>query len=139
MEPRALPRQQSADPHAVRVCLPACLLLLLLLPVRASQVFAFVMAYMSLSHLYRLYVDYLGWSLDFTGPQMILTIKLSSFAYNVYDGVVDSDVLQTPQTDRYKSKVFKERLKYAIFQVLRRQAGGGQQASRQAARGGGGA
>lgn len=127
--------QQSADPHPVRVCLPACLLL----PVRACQVFAFVMAYMSLSHLYRLYVDYLGWSLDFTGPQMILTIKLSSFAYNVYDGVVDSDVLQTPQTDRYKSKVFKERLKYAIFQVLNRRGAVDGPAGRPAARGGGGA
>ena len=41
--------------------------------------------------------DYLGWSLDFTGPQMILTIKLSSFAYNVYDGTEDRDVIATPQ------------------------------------------
>jgi hypothetical protein len=44
---------------------------------------------MSASHIYRLYVDYMGWSLDFTGPQMILVIKLTSFAFNYYDGVVD--------------------------------------------------
>lgn len=44
--------------------------------------------------------DYLGWSLDFTGPQMILTIKLSSFAYNVYDGTVDKDVISTPQVSK---------------------------------------
>ena len=33
-------------------------------------VFAFVLGYISLSHLYRAYVDYMGWSLDFTGPQV---------------------------------------------------------------------
>jgi hypothetical protein len=44
---------------------------------------------MSVSHIYRLYVDYMGWTLDFTGPQMLLVIKLTSFAYNYYDGVVD--------------------------------------------------
>ncbi|CAM9195114.1 unnamed protein product [Discosporangium mesarthrocarpum] len=49
-------------------------------------VFTFVMAYISFSHIYRQYVDWMGWSLDFTGPQMVLTIKLSSFAYNVHDG-----------------------------------------------------
>ncbi|KAM3570524.1 hypothetical protein VYU27_007424, partial [Nannochloropsis oceanica] len=66
----------------------------------ATLVFLFTMTYMSVSHLYRLYVDYLGWSLDFTGPQMILTIKLSSFAYNVYDGVVDLDTISKPQVGR---------------------------------------
>jgi hypothetical protein len=29
----------------------------------ATLVFLFTMTYMSVSHLYRLYVDYLGWSL----------------------------------------------------------------------------
>lgn len=52
-------------------------------------VFLFNMTYMSASHIYRLYVDYMGWTLDFTGPQMLLVIKLTSFAYNYYDGVVD--------------------------------------------------
>lgn len=33
-------------------------------------VFAFVLAYMCFSHIYRIYVDYMGWSLDFTGPQV---------------------------------------------------------------------
>lgn len=52
-------------------------------------VFIFNMTYMSAAHIYRLYVDYMGWTLDFTGPQMLLVIKLTSFAYNYYDGVVD--------------------------------------------------
>jgi len=33
-------------------------------------VFAFVLGYICLSHIYRTYVDYMGWSLDFTGPQV---------------------------------------------------------------------
>ncbi|OQR86312.1 lysophospholipid acyltransferase [Achlya hypogyna] len=61
-----------------------------------ALVFVFNMAYLSASHLYRIYVDYLGWSLDFTGPQMLLVIKLTSFAYNVYDGAVTD----TKQSDR---------------------------------------
>lgn len=38
------------------------------------------------SHLYRQFNDYRGYKLDHTGPQMILTMKLTSWAFNVYDG-----------------------------------------------------
>lgn len=58
-------------------------------PIRRQRQFAvliFVMAYMTLSHLYRLYIDYLGWTLDFTGPQMMLTIKLTTLVFNLSDG-----------------------------------------------------
>ena len=37
-------------------------------------------------------VDYMGWSLDFTGPQMILTMKLSMYAFDVYDGTLKKEV-----------------------------------------------
>jgi hypothetical protein len=40
------------------------------------------------SHIYRIYVDYLGWRLDFTGPQMMLCIKFTCIAFNIYDGTV---------------------------------------------------
>lgn len=30
--------------------------------------------------------DYRGYKLDHTGPQMILTMKLTSWAFSVYDG-----------------------------------------------------
>lgn len=52
-------------------------------------VFVFTMLYLTLSHLYRVWVDYMGWTLDHTGPQMILTIKLSALAYDYFDGTVD--------------------------------------------------
>lgn len=47
---------------------------------------AFVMVYCVLGHLHRQYINYLGWDLDFTGCQMVLTQKLYMMAYNLYDG-----------------------------------------------------
>ncbi|RHZ02211.1 hypothetical protein DYB26_000653 [Aphanomyces astaci] len=75
-------------------------------------VFAFNMSYMSASHLYRIYVDYLGWSLDFTGPQMLLVIKLTSFAYNCYDGT-DAKLTTNP-TNSQLAKVYASRRSLAI-------------------------
>ncbi|KAF9540746.1 lysophospholipid acyltransferase [Mortierella hygrophila] len=49
-------------------------------------VFIGVMLHMSVSHLIRQFNDYRGYKLDHTGPQMILTMKLTSWAFNVYDG-----------------------------------------------------
>jgi hypothetical protein len=47
------------------------------------------MGYMTGSHLYRMYVSYMSGIFDFTGTQMVLTMKLTSFAYNLYDGTAD--------------------------------------------------
>lgn len=47
------------------------------------------------SHLYRQFNDYRGYKLDHTGPQMILTMKLTSWAFNVYDGRRNPKVLYT--------------------------------------------
>ncbi|KAF9110416.1 lysophospholipid acyltransferase [Mortierella sp. AM989] len=49
-------------------------------------VFIGVMLHMSVSHLMRQLSDYRGYKLDHTGPQMILTMKLTSWAFSVYDG-----------------------------------------------------
>jgi len=45
-----------------------------------------MMIYITAGHLHRQYINYLGWDMDFTGPQMVLTMKLYSLAYNLYDG-----------------------------------------------------
>ncbi|KAI8595699.1 MBOAT, membrane-bound O-acyltransferase family-domain-containing protein [Dissophora ornata] len=49
-------------------------------------VFIGVMVHMSVSHLMRQFNDYRGYKLDHTGPQMILTMKLTSWAFSVQDG-----------------------------------------------------
>ena len=46
----------------------------------------FAMLYMTLGHLHRQYINYLGWDLDFTSAQMVITMKLYMIAYNLYDG-----------------------------------------------------
>lgn len=46
----------------------------------------FAMVYMTLGHLHRQYINYLGWDMDFTGTQMVLTMKLYMIGYNLYDG-----------------------------------------------------
>jgi lysophospholipid acyltransferase len=44
-----------------------------------------------------MWLRWISWDLDFTGVQMILTIKLTSIGYNYYDGYVGDK-----QTDPYK-------------------------------------
>ncbi|TYZ65735.1 hypothetical protein PybrP1_011996 [[Pythium] brassicae (nom. inval.)] len=51
-------------------------------------VFVFNMAYVAALHVYRMSVDYMGWSMDCTASQMLLLIKLTSFAFNCHDGAV---------------------------------------------------
>jgi len=58
------------------------------------------MGYMAACHLYRQYVDYMGWTLDFTGPQMVLTVKLTSFGFNYADGARKEEQLTKEQRQR---------------------------------------
>lgn len=62
-------------------------LMLTLLPrsIARYAVLTFAFAYVSIAHIYRMYVDYLGWSLDFTGPQMLLTLKFTFYAFDLND------------------------------------------------------
>lgn len=48
----------------------------------------FAMLYLVFGHLHRQYINYLGWDLDFTGAQMVLTQKVYMMAFNLYDGEV---------------------------------------------------
>lgn len=58
------------------------------LPAKAAKFWVpfALMVYMTLGHLHRQYVNYMGWDLDFTGSQMVLTQKLYMLAFNLYDG-----------------------------------------------------
>ena len=52
-------------------------------------VFLWVMGYMTACHGWRMYVGYMSGTFDFTAMQMVLVMKLTSFAFNVYDGKGD--------------------------------------------------
>lgn len=56
-----------------------------------------------LSHIYRMYVDYLGWTLDFTGPQMLLTMKFTFYAFDMHDYH-----LNAKQLDEYAGEAPKD-------------------------------
>ncbi|KAK9767954.1 Lysophospholipid acyltransferase [Basidiobolus ranarum] len=67
-------------------------------------VFVIAMAHMSYSHIHRQIYDYGGFTMDHSGPQMIMTIKMTSFAWSVYDGTkADEDL-----SDYQKSKVIRQ-------------------------------
>jgi len=63
-------------------------LIMMLLPRSKSHllVFGWMMLYMGLMHVYRMWSDWLGWKMDFSGPQMMATIKITSMAFNYSDG-----------------------------------------------------
>ena len=71
---------------------------------------------MTASHLYRMYVEYLTGVFDFTGTQMVITMKLTSFAYNLYDGTADHhNVFKLHSHDnKAMAKIYTERKKFAI-------------------------
>lgn len=77
----------------------------LILPrkVASKAVPTFVFLYMVLGHLHRQYINYLGWDLDFTGAQMVLTQKLYMMAYNLYDG----ELLASGKEDKAAKKCSK--------------------------------
>mmetsp|Transcript_16863 Transcript_16863/g.24749 ORF Transcript_16863/g.24749 Transcript_16863/m.24749 type:complete len:502 (-) Transcript_16863:501-2006(-) len=60
----------------------------LILPPELSKIAVpvWAMLYISAGHIHRQYINYLGWDMDFTGAQMVLTMKLYSLAWNLYDG-----------------------------------------------------
>ncbi|PYI10851.1 MBOAT family protein [Aspergillus sclerotiicarbonarius CBS 121057] len=58
--------------------------------------FIFLMGHMSISHIYRQIVND-PQSVDITGAQMVLVMKLSSFCWNVHDGRLPQSQLSDPQ------------------------------------------
>lgn len=45
------------------------------------------LSYLSLIHAYRIYYDYGSYSLDITGPLMIITQKVTLLAFSIHDGL----------------------------------------------------
>ena len=66
--------------------------------------FVFLMGHMSVSHIYRMIEDNPS-SVDITGAQMVMIMKLSSFCWNVWDGKQKTSVLSDIQKDRRITKL----------------------------------
>lgn len=82
-------------------------------------VFLWAMGYMTGCHVYKMYTSYLTGITDFTGTHMVLTMKLTKFAYNLYDGTVDYKNVfpDTPYEDKRKAKIYQDRQKVAITKL----------------------
>lgn len=89
-----------------------------LFPSRSQHivVFLWVMGYMTASHAYQMYNGYMSGVFDFTGTQMVLTMKLTSFAFNLFDGTADAKNVfpAAPHSDKRKAKVYQDRQRFAI-------------------------
>ncbi|KAA8496470.1 Lysophospholipid acyltransferase [Porphyridium purpureum] len=72
--------------HCLIPCLLAYACMAIVGPGARHLVFAIALGYLAGGHIYRMYTDYLGWTLDWTMQMMIITQKLSAFGYNYYDG-----------------------------------------------------
>lgn len=83
-------------------------------------VFVWAMGYMTMSHIYRMYVSYMSGIFDFTGTQMVITMKLTSFAYNLYDGTADFKRVfaqYDPVKEKKLARVMGDRKRFAIEEM----------------------
>lgn len=94
-------------------------LMMILLPrnFQHKAVFAFVMLYLSCSHIYRMITNFGGWEMDITTYTMILTAKLSALAYCYKDGSMKDSDLLPEQIERKVTKLpsVLELLSYVFF------------------------
>jgi len=63
-------------------------------------VLVFALSYLSVVHVYRMYYDYGGYTLDVTGPLMIMVQKVTALAYSIHDGTVPDDKLSADQREQ---------------------------------------
>ncbi|EME81683.1 uncharacterized protein MYCFIDRAFT_188669 [Pseudocercospora fijiensis CIRAD86] len=75
--------------------------------------FVFLMGHMSVSHIYRMIADSPS-SVDITGAQMVMVMKLSAFCWNVWDGKQKDSDLNDVQKERAIKKL-PDPLSYAGF------------------------
>jgi len=63
-------------------------------------VLVFALSYLSIVHVYRMYYDYGGHTLDVTGPLMIMVQKVTALAYSIHDGTEPDDKLTDDQREQ---------------------------------------
>ncbi|KAL7747657.1 Lysophospholipid acyltransferase [Sorochytrium milnesiophthora] len=77
-------------------------------------VWALVLSSMAYSHLYRQLYDYGSYRIDITAPQMVMVLKLTAFAWNVYDGTLPQQALSADRRAR-AATVMPSVLEYLSF------------------------
>jgi MBOAT, membrane-bound O-acyltransferase family len=73
--------------------------------VQHKVAFMFAMGYMSAVHIYRMYTGYLEYRVDFSGPMMVITIKVITFAFDYHDGGDEAPVSANPRLKAHQTKM----------------------------------
>ncbi|XP_064382584.1 lysophospholipid acyltransferase 6-like [Halichondria panicea] len=94
-----------------------CYAMLQYLPATVVQRYTMVwaMGSMSAAHIYRMMTDYGGWSLDFTGPLMIIVQKVTLVAFALHDGKGRSDSSLNQDQREQKIDVCPSPLEYFTY------------------------
>ena len=66
------------------------------------------MGYITLGHLHRQYINYLGCNLDFTGTKMVLTQKIFMIGFNLYDDVLLANGKESQTLKKCKAYALKD-------------------------------
>ncbi|KAH7484302.1 hypothetical protein KRP22_005475 [Phytophthora ramorum] len=104
--------------HSLLSSLLTYALVCVLPPKRAPfVVFLANMVYVAALHIHRMRVNYMGWSMDSTASQMLLLIKLTSFAFNYHDGVVAAATTVQDGDSEHTKRVKLSRKQFAIPQI----------------------
>lgn len=82
--------------------------------IQHKMTFVIIFAYLTICQLYRMYVDYLGWTLDFTTLQMLHTLKIISCSFNYTDGqrMMRGEKLNTQNHERLAIQEIPSLLEY---------------------------
>ncbi|EGO01516.1 hypothetical protein SERLA73DRAFT_103339 [Serpula lacrymans var. lacrymans S7.3] len=80
-------------------------------------VFAFVMGHLTINHIIRAIYNFSYETVEITGPQMVLTMKLTTFAWNVWDGRRKAEDLDKWQLEKrvVRYPTLLEFLGYAFY------------------------
>ncbi|XP_034949890.1 lysophospholipid acyltransferase 1 [Chelonus insularis] len=78
-------------------------------------VLVLALGYLSFIHIYRIMYTYGYYTLDITGPLMVITQKVTSTAFNIHDGIARREEDLTPLQKRHAIKVIPSALEYFAF------------------------
>ncbi|KAK6167339.1 hypothetical protein SNE40_021393 [Patella caerulea] len=77
-----------------------------------KAVFVYNMLYLSATHIWRQIYDYGGYTLDITGPLMIMTQKMTSMAFALHDGIYKDN---SRLSDDQKSQAIRKMPSFLTF------------------------
>lgn len=73
------------------------------------------LTYLSCIHLHRLYYEYGSYSLDITGPLMIITQKVTSLSFSIHDGHISKNINLKPSQKLYVVERIPSILEYFSY------------------------